>query len=178
MGFYLIEVDEREPDKDEPSIMINWKNKLDIEDTNMFYQEITDQKSSHLVVSYKSIYINTFNVMVICLHQKSILYRFESYHLWEINIGGILLQNNDFIIFDKDGMSIMNLGTQDKKTIKGLRGYKSVLHSLNSCCDLKLEESNHIMFHHGDEGTIITVQDLYEDKIGDIHFEKIFKLKV
>ena len=110
MGFYLIEVDEQEPEKDEPTIMINWKNKLDIEDTNMYYQEITDQKSSHLVVSYKSIYINTFNVMVICLHQKSILYRFESYHLWEINICGILLPNNDFIIIDKDGMSIMNLG--------------------------------------------------------------------
>lgn len=39
-----------------------------------------------LIVSLKSIYINTFGLFVIDLQSKQVIFRHESYHLWEANI--------------------------------------------------------------------------------------------
>ena len=56
-----------------------------------------------IVVSYKSIGINTYNVFVICMKSKMIKYWHESYQLWESPVKGFLLTTNDFLILSKDG---------------------------------------------------------------------------
>lgn len=48
---------------------------------------------------YKSIYINTYNILLISLDTKMVLFRYETQHLWEASINSILLDNQDLIIF-------------------------------------------------------------------------------
>lgn len=61
-------------------------------------------------MSYKSIYINTYNVMVICLQSLQIIYRYETFHIWESTIRGIILKNYDYVMISKDGTFVMSLG--------------------------------------------------------------------
>lgn len=129
-------------------------------------------------MSFKSIYINTYNVIVICLSKKTVIFRYEVYHLWEASIRGILLKNYDFVIISKDGTDVMSLGYQDKRLIHGTYGIDSMLHSLDSCTDLKLEESNHLMFVQKESGLIISVQEQYEDNQSDTMFEDIYRVHV
>ena len=56
-----------------------------------------------MIVSLKSIYINTFGLFVIDLQTKQVIFRHESYHLWEANIQGLLLKNYDFLILSDKG---------------------------------------------------------------------------
>ena len=39
-----------------------------------------------------------------------------------------------------------------------------MLHTLDSCRDLRLEESNHLMFLQKDNGLIISLQEQYVDE--------------
>ena len=57
-----------------------------------------------LVVSFKMIGINTYNVFVIDL--KSQLFRFwwENYQLWESKVKGFLLKSKEFMILSSDGI--------------------------------------------------------------------------
>lgn len=67
-----------------------------------------------LVISYKTIYINTYNVMVMDISvdgDQSILFRHESFQLWESESSGLLLdKNKDFITLNKNGMQVLALG--------------------------------------------------------------------
>jgi hypothetical protein len=71
LGYYLMEIDEFDPCNVEPLLLINWKSKLDIGDASMFTIQHKD-KGRYLVLSYKSIYINTYNVLVVSLKNKLI----------------------------------------------------------------------------------------------------------
>ena len=147
IGLYLIEVDEEDPESNKPALMINFKNKLDIDDANIYLIENKLNQLKQLIISYKTIYINTFNVTVFCLNKKSVIFRYEISHLWEANIRGVLLNNYDYIIIRKDGKSVMNLDLKDtKKPIKGINGKEYMLYSLSSFNYLKLEDSNLLMF--------------------------------
>jgi len=57
----------------------------------------------YLVLSYKSIYINTYNVLVVDLETKLIQFRHEKYHLWEAKIAGVLLKNYEYVMISQDG---------------------------------------------------------------------------
>jgi len=46
--------------------LINYKNKLDIDDVDMFVLKESDQKHK-LVIAYKTIYINIYTIQVIDL---------------------------------------------------------------------------------------------------------------
>lgn len=63
LGFYLLKTDADRPLKHR--FIIKWKNKLDIEDTNVFKLLDSNRGYKELCVSYKSIYINTYSIMVI-----------------------------------------------------------------------------------------------------------------
>jgi len=39
------------------------------------------------------------------------MYRHESFHLWETQIKGYVLENNDMIILSKDGTSLVSLSS-------------------------------------------------------------------
>jgi len=66
IGFFLIKFNELNPLKKEDLTM--WKHKLDIGDCNIYVTRGIDQVSKkyykELVIAYKTIYINTYNVYV------------------------------------------------------------------------------------------------------------------
>lgn len=79
-----------------------------------------DYTNRQMVVSYKMIGINTYNVFVFDLldsEMNLIKYWHESYQLWESQVKGFLLSTNDFLILSKDGMNIISLGELNKKKI-------------------------------------------------------------
>ena len=86
IGYHLIEIDENYPDSKEPKYLINWKSKLDIGNASLYSMWNNKKETDYLVVSIKSIHINTYTVLIINLETRKIEYRFESYHLWENNI--------------------------------------------------------------------------------------------
>ena len=65
LGFFIIKVSETNPN--EFYFLIRWKNKLNIGDPNMFILKNTNKNYSselkELVVSYKTIFMNTYNVI-------------------------------------------------------------------------------------------------------------------
>lgn len=61
LGFFIVKLDEANPDK--YKFLIKWKNKLDIGDPNMVMLRNYDSKLKELIVSYKVIFMNTYNVI-------------------------------------------------------------------------------------------------------------------
>lgn len=82
LGYYLFSVNLNNPDEDS-EYLIQWTNKLDIGNCDLHLMEEKDSKTgenhTNLVISYKSIGINTFNVFVISLSDKLIKYWHEGY---------------------------------------------------------------------------------------------------
>lgn len=104
LGYYLLEVSEQERGKScRANYIINWKSKLDIEDARLFLLRDNHDKQDSLVVSYKSIHVNTYNILLISLETKMIVYRHESEHMFEASITSILLESHDFIMFSQNG---------------------------------------------------------------------------
>ena len=118
LGYYLMEIDEMEPEEKEPIFLINWKSKLDIGDAAMFFIKNEEREINHLVLSYKSIYINAYNVLVIDLKTRLIQFRYEKYPLWEAKIAGVLLKNYEYVMISQDGRQVMSLGFTDKRAVK------------------------------------------------------------
>lgn len=103
--------------------------------------------SESIVISYKMININTFNIFVIDLeHDRLIQYWHESYQLWESPIKGFLLSTNEFMVLFKDGINLIAVGTQKSRVIKDKEGLRRQLHSLGSKEYLKIEPSNHLLY--------------------------------
>ena len=103
-------------------------------------------ESNEIVVSYKSIGINTFNCFVLNLESQLIKYWNESYQLWESPVLGFLLESNDFMMLDKNGVSLISLGEQRSRVIVDSEGFERMLHPLGKCNYLKIEPTNHILF--------------------------------
>ena len=62
LGFYVQKIDADRPEKN--NFLIKWKNKLDIGDTNIFILRNKEHGYREICISYKTIYINTYNIMV------------------------------------------------------------------------------------------------------------------
>ena len=71
-----------------------------------------------IVISYKSIGINTFNVFVIDLEDKLIKNWHEGYELWESKTYGFKTESNDFVILSQVGINVMSLGRKQGRVIK------------------------------------------------------------
>jgi hypothetical protein len=108
----------------------------------------SDKMKNYIIVSYKMIGINTYNIFIIDMDTKEYLlqYWYEIYQLWESDVTGFLLDSNDFLILSKEGKSVVGLGDKGTNTITDYRGFKVKLHSLGSVNFLKIEPSNHIFF--------------------------------
>ena len=86
LGFFLIKINEDNPLTDSLYLTL-WKNKLDIADANITLLRGTDDENGEpykeLVISYKTIYINTYNVVVVDGTEKqegsAIIYKHESF---------------------------------------------------------------------------------------------------
>ena len=130
--------------------LINWPNKTNIADCSLHLldEPIDDQGNTvkTIVVSFKSIGINTFNVFVIDRKTKLIRYQFEMNQLWEGQVMGFLLNTSDFIVLNKDGINCIALGNKKAREISDAEGNRRRIHSLGSCNYLKIDESNHLLF--------------------------------
>jgi len=109
LGMYLLKVNINDPDE-ESEYLINWTNKLDIGNCDLFMLKQTKTENPCIVISFKSIGINTYNVFVIDLDTSLIKYWHECFQLWESEVKGFLLSTNDFMILSKDGMNLLALG--------------------------------------------------------------------
>lgn len=79
-----------------------------IGDADMYRIDCNDTYGKMLVISYKSIYINTFNVLVISTETGRVANSYERYHLWETSISSILLPSHKFVIISSKGIRAMN----------------------------------------------------------------------
>lgn len=62
--------------------MIKWENKLEIDNASLdsFFDEDDEQKNStNLIVSYKSIHVNTYTVFLINIETGRIQFKHENY---------------------------------------------------------------------------------------------------
>ena len=76
---FLIKFSESTPS--EHKFIHKWKNKLDISDADVAIVRNTKKKYKELVVSFKTIYMNTYNVQVIDISsdEEKMLFRHESF---------------------------------------------------------------------------------------------------
>ena len=63
LGFFVIVFYEENPD--DFHFLINYKNKLDIADANIMVLRNMNKMYKELILSYKTIYLNTFNITVL-----------------------------------------------------------------------------------------------------------------
>ena len=161
LGYYLFRVKIDDPEalqtKDEDGnpcadYLIRWENKLEIADVDIqMLQDLKDRDEdgnpvSNVVVSYKCIGINTYNVFVFCLKTRLIKFWHESFQLWESPVKGFLLPSNDFLIISHQGINVIAIGDKPSRVVEDAEGFKRMIHSLGSCNYLKIEPEQHILF--------------------------------
>lgn len=94
VGLYLLQLDMNEPETP-ARFLINWNNKLDIGDCRLAVMNNNNDPDGNpdtMVMSYKMIGYNTFNVVAIDLENNCLVrYWHESYALWESPVQGFLI---------------------------------------------------------------------------------------
>lgn len=181
LGFYLLSFDTHHPEQ-ECQILVAWNHMLDIADADIqllvasetgLEEDVVEdadveltvkKKYTSIVVSFKMIGINTFNVFVIDLDTKLIKYWHESYQLWESKVKGFLLSSNEFMILSKDGINVIMLGEKKPRVLKDKDGQIRLLHSLGEMNYLKIEPTGHVyfscQFYHDRQ---VCLQEQYQD---------------
>jgi hypothetical protein len=124
--------------------------------------------------------VNLYTVFVIEIETGLIKFKHENYQLWESPVMGFLnTQSHDFIILNKDGTSFLPLGLREKTSIDNDDGIKRMVHSLESCNYLKIENSNHLKFmnaKNGETDRIVMIQEQYIDYDGNTNFDDIYQI--
>lgn len=148
LGFFILRLGEKDPTNSQ--FLIKWKNKLDIGDPNIYVLRNEQKGLKELIVSYKTIFINTYNVICMDIsinEEQTMIFRHESFQLWESECMGLLLQKNkDFITVNKQGMQVLSLGSTERRAIKDSNGIDRMIHSLESVNFLKLDKNNYVLF--------------------------------
>lgn len=164
LGFYLIKFHEDNPVNQENSFLMRYKNKLEIGDCRIRVMHDEEHGYKELVISYKTIYINTYTVHVMDLtcEDQPTIFRHESFQLWESESRGILLRNQkDFLKLSKTGANILALGHIQKRKISDKQGHHLIVHSLESMCYLKLDNGNSVLVQCADGNCFITIVHEY-----------------
>lgn len=145
LGFFVLKMEARNPFKS--VFLVKWKNKLDIAATCMHILKYPSLGYSELVMGFKSIYVNVYNLFCIDISQEGvepIIFRHESFQLWESECSGLLLKNksSDFVTINKAGLWITSFGSSNtSEEDKGLSrkrvfvddmNQERMLHSLES----------------------------------------------
>lgn len=185
LGFYVVRINEQDPYQ--IKYLIKWKNKLDIGDTNIFLLRSLDKGLKELIISYKTIFINTYNVICMDISvddEQTVIFRHESFQLWESESMGILLtKNKDFVTLNKTGMQSLSLGSNEKRAVKDHNKVDRMMHSLESCNFMKIDPNNYLLFECSQPGKrIISIQQEYTK--GDLKqgeeaaFWRLYNVKV
>jgi hypothetical protein len=93
---------------------------LDIDDCHINILKDNKEGYKEVVVSYKTIFVNIYTILVLDLNHKSgqpLMYRHESFQLWESPSYGTLLSTQDFVTINKEGINVIALGSTPKKVI-------------------------------------------------------------
>lgn len=103
------------------------------------------------MIGYKTIFINTYNVVVYDLSGdiklRQTLQRHECFQLWESKVSGILIKSTrDYITLSRAGINVLALGVVQKKALKDCEGVSKMIHSLISMSYLKVENINFLNF--------------------------------
>ena len=79
LGLFMIRFSMHDPSVF--TFFIKWKNKLDIADADLAVMRNKDKKYKELMVTYKTIYMNTYSVYVIDISNPDLwtLFRHESF---------------------------------------------------------------------------------------------------
>ena len=133
-----------------------------------------------MILSYKMIGYNTYNVVAIDLKNNYLIkFWHESYALWESRVRGFMLANADFLVISKDGLQVLVLSDKKEKMLTDSEGQKRMIHSLCSVDYLKLEDRNHILFAcQFYDNRQICVQQQYKDAAGFTKFNDLFRVKI
>jgi hypothetical protein len=179
LGFFLIKMNADNPD--EHRFLTKYKNKLDIGDCSIKVMRDIDFGFKELVISYKTIYINTYNVHVLDITQEGqpTIFRHESFQLWESESRGVLLKNaSDFLKLSKNGAEILGLGRVPKRKVKD----RQIVHSLESVNYLKIDPDNFVLFECADQTRIISIVQEYSrhdaESGEETQFERIYSIKI
>ena len=93
LGFYVLKISEDEPKSG--VFMIKLPNRLNFGDVNITFINDPEKHYQEVVISYKTAYINTYNILVLEAdtlgNDQYIIYRHESFQLWESKIQGTIL---------------------------------------------------------------------------------------
>jgi hypothetical protein len=190
LGFYVLKISENEPKSG--VFMIKLPNRLNFGDVNITFINDPEKHYQEVVISYKTAYINTYNILVLEAdtlgNDQYIIYRHESFQLWESKIQGTILQNNfNFVIVNKDGMSALSLGNVQKQKFTDDQGNIQLLHSLESQNYLKCEQDNHLVFEcsKADKMEISVLEEYQkgsqkseEKDIEETRFQAVYKIKL
>ena len=148
LGYYFVRIGVKDPINSQ-GFLIQWNNKLDIRDcdVSMFYETLEcGNKHNYVVLSFKSIGINTYNVVVLDLLTGKPKYWHESFQLWESPVKGFLLTSNYFMILSKSGINLLSIGYKGSRQVLDKDGFPRYIHALGSCNYLKVDPSNVIFF--------------------------------
>jgi hypothetical protein len=94
-------------------------------------------------------------------------------------IMGFLLDTNDFMILNKDGINIIAIGDVEARDVLDNEGFVRKIHSLGSMEYLKVEKTNHLLFAcQNYNNRQVCVQEQYNDSEGNTKFDDIYRVKV
>ena len=78
LGYYLLELDTDLYDSiNEPRYILKWENKLEIGDAGL--AQMVFEGEDCLVVSYKSMHVNSYSVLIVGIDSCKAKYKHESY---------------------------------------------------------------------------------------------------
>lgn len=160
------ELDEIDAPDFKPYFLIKLKNKLDIADANIHVLRNKEERYKELLVSYKTIFVNTYNLTVIDISDvqedtdiQKVTFRFECFQLWESKIRSFFMESNqDFVAISADGIDVLDLSPMQCRKLKSNLGEDLVLHSLEAFNYLCIDPNNVILFDLTNDHSQITVQ--------------------
>lgn len=97
-----------------------WRHKLEIADVMLHILRAKDEKTQQnykeLVIGYKTIYFNTYTIHVQDISgpcgNRFVLFRHESYHMWDNSITGVCLNRNKiYVNLSEAGLNLAYLGS-------------------------------------------------------------------
>ena len=158
LGVFIIRFDEDDPNHS--NFFLKYKNKLDIADVDIAVSRCEINNLKELIIGYKTIHSNIYTVQVVDISRETPwqLYKHESFQLWESQITAFFInRNKEYIMMNRDGISVISLGSEGKRIITGSNGQEKIIHPLESTNYLKVEHDNYIRFEFSGEKKVIHI---------------------
>ena len=118
----MLQVDSDELKSSKDAFLIKQKNKLEIDDANMFVLRNEKLATKELIIGYKTANFNTYTIMCMDTTQaggSKVSFTHESFQLYESSVFGIITtKNSEFLKINKNGLRAISLSYKEKRSIK------------------------------------------------------------